>query len=403
MTRMVRRDDDRSLGGRYGPSMERLTREDVRDGMVALALTTFAQLDLWLNIEDATHYGPQGVVAAATAVATLALAMRRRTPLLTACLVAVAVGGPELATVLTIQLWGDFVPLLVAAYSVARHTPARKAALGAGLLAAAVVVVELRVPVSGTTANIPFIWVPLCAALAAGRALRARERRHAETSDRAQRLEVERDASVRAAIADERERIARELHDIVAHCVSVMVVQAGAAEDLLDRDPQRARQPLRAIQDTGREAVTELRRMLGLLRAEAAAPALAPQPGAAQLDELVAQIHAAGLPVRLHIAGTPRPLPPGIELAGYRIVQEALTNALKHAGPAKATVSLRYDERAFEIEVVDDGRGGAVNDRGHGLIGMHERVALYGGELDAGPCPHGGFRVRVRLPVEAAP
>jgi signal transduction histidine kinase len=373
--------------------MRHLTREDVHDGLIALALTVFAQLDLWLNIEDATHYGPQGVVAASTAVATLALALRRRAPLATACIVAVAIAVPELATVLTVQIWGDFLPMLIAVYSVARHSPARAAAAGAGALGIALLVVELRVPVSGTTANIPFIWLPSCAAVAAGRALRAREHH----------LEAERDTSVRAAVADERERIARELHDIVAHCVSVMVVQAGAAEDLLDRDPQRVRQPLEAIQDIGREAVAELRRMLGLLRAEATAPALTPQPGTAELDELVAQIDAAGLPVRLHVAGTPRPLPRGIELAGYRIVQEALTNALKHAGPASATVSLRYGEQALEIEVLDDGRGGTVNGHGHGLIGMRERVALYRGELDAGPRPEGGFQVRVRLPVEDAP
>jgi signal transduction histidine kinase len=379
--------------------MERPAPEDVRDGLFALALTIFAQLDLWLNIEDATHYGPQGVVAAATAVATLALAFRRRAPLATASVVAVAVAGPELATVLTIQLWGDFVPLLVAAYSVARHASARAGAAGAAVLAVAIAIVELRVPVSGTTANIPFIWLPFCAALAAGRALRTRERRHDETSDRARRLEAERDASVRAAVAGERERIARELHDIVAHCVSVMVVQAGAAEDLLDRDPQRARQPLLAIQDSGRDAVAELRRMLGLLRGEAA-PALTPQPGTAELDELVAQIDAAGVPVRLQVTGTPRPLPPGIELAGYRIIQEALTNTLKHAGSATATVSLRYGEESLEIEVVDDGRGGRVNGRGHGLIGMRERVMLYGGELDAGSRSEGGFFVRARLPVE---
>jgi signal transduction histidine kinase len=141
--------------------------------------------------------------------------------------------------------------------------------------------------------------------------------------------------------------------------------------------------------------------MLGLLRAEPAAPALAPQPGAAQLDELVGQMQATGLAVGLQVAGTPRPLPPGIELAGYRIAQEALTNVLKHAGPANATVWLRYDEQSLEIEVVDDGRGGTVNGRGHGLIGMRERAALYGGELEAGPRPEGGFRVRVRLPLEA--
>jgi signal transduction histidine kinase len=370
-----------------------MKRDDLRDGAFALVVTVFAQLDLWLNIEGATHYGPQAATAAVTAVATLALALRRRAPLACAGIVAAAAGAPELVTVLTIQLWGDFLPLLVAGYSVARHAPARAAAAGAGALAAALVIVELRVPVSGTAANIPFIWVPFCTALAAGRALRAREHRH----------EAERDASVRTAVADERERIARELHDIVGHCVTVMVVQAGAAENLLERDPRRASEPLQAIQDTGREAVAELRRMLGLLRGEHATPALTPQPGTAELDELVAQMGAAGLPVRLDVQGAPRPLPPGIELAGYRIVQEALTNALKHAGAASATVSLRYGAQALEIEVVDDGHGGSVNGRGHGLIGMRERAALYGGELDAGPAPHGGFRVRARLPVEAAP
>jgi signal transduction histidine kinase len=391
---------DSARGGTVS-AMDRLTGEDVHDGLIALGLTIFAQVDLWLNIEDATHYGSQGAVAAATAVATLALALRRRAPLATACVVAVAVAGPELATVLTIQLWGDFVPLLVAAYSVARYAPGRAAAAGVAVLAGAIAIVELRVPVSGTTANIPFIWVPFCAAAAAGRALRARDRRHAETSDRARRLEAEHDASVRAAVAAERERIARELHDIVAHCVSVMVVQAGAAEDLLDRAPQRAREPLLAIQESGRDAVAELRRMLGLLRGEAA-PALTPQPGTAEVDELVAQIDAAGVPVRLQVIGTPRPLPPGVELASYRIIQEALTNTLKHAGPATATVSLRYGGESLEIEVVDDGRGGKVNGRGHGLIGMRERVMLYGGELDAGSRSEGGFFVRARLPVEGA-
>jgi signal transduction histidine kinase len=213
-----------------------MQRADVHDALFALGLTIFAQLDLWLNIEAATHYGSQGAAAAATAVATLAVALRRRAPLLTAAVVAAAVALPELGTVLTIQLWGDFVPLLIAAYSVSRHAGSRRAALGAGLLAAALVAVELRVPVSGTAANIPFIWVPAGVAVASGRALRARE----------SRLAGERDASVRAAVAEERERIARELHDIVAHCVSVMVVQAGAAEDLLDRDPPRGRRSCRS-------------------------------------------------------------------------------------------------------------------------------------------------------------
>jgi signal transduction histidine kinase len=370
------------------------------DVLLAVALTVFAQLDLRFNIEAATHYGSEVVAALVTAVATLALAFCRRAPLATACVVAVAVAGPQLFGVLTIQLWGDFVPVLVAAYAVARHASAGRAAVGAAAIAIALVVVMIRVPVVGTTANIPFTWVPLLLAGAAGRVLRAREHRHAMVSDRAQQLEADRDATVRAALAEERERIARELHDIVAHCVSVMVVQAGAAEDLLDRDPRSARPPLQSIQETGRQAVGELSRMLGLLRGRHASPARAPQPGTAQLSDLVTQMDAAGLPVRLDVEGTPRPLPPGVELAGFRIVQEALTNTLKHAGPATASVCLRYGERTLEVEIVDDGRGGHVNGHGHGLIGMRERVTLYGGVLDAGPLPDGGFAVRARLPVE---
>ncbi|MFL5895015.1 MAG: sensor histidine kinase [Thermoleophilaceae bacterium] len=374
--------------------------EDVSDGLLALALTVFAQLDLRFNIEAADHYGSELVAALVTAVATLALALRRRAPLACACVVAAAAAVPELFGTLTIQLWGDFVPLLIAAYSVTRHGSQRTAAIGTGVLAAALLVVELRVPVVGTTANIPFTWIPFLASCAAGRVLQTREQRHADVSDQARRLATERDEKVREAIAEERARIARELHDIVAHSVSVMVVQAGAAEDLLDRDPQRARPPLLSIQESGRQAVADLSRMLGLLRSEDAALARAPQPRTAQLGELLAQMEKVGLPVSLTTEGTPRDLTPGVELAGFRIVQEALTNTLKHAGPATAAVRLRYADDALEIEVVDDGRGGRVNGRGHGLIGMRERVTLYGGTLDAGPRPDGGFAVRARLPLE---
>jgi signal transduction histidine kinase len=372
----------------------------VSDGLLALALTLFAQLDLRFNIEAADHYGSEVVVALVTAVATLALAFRRRAPLAGAFVVAAAVAVPELFGTLTIQLWGDFVPLLIAAYSVTRHSSQRTAALGAGALGVALLVIELRVPAVRTTANIPFAWVPFLAACAGGRVLQAREQRHAQVSDQARRLATERDETVREAIAEERARIARELHDIVAHSVSVMVVQAGAAEDLLDRDPQGARPPLLSIQESGRQAVADLSRMLGLLRSEDAALARAPQPGTAQLAELVAQMDKVGLPVSLTTEGTPRDLTPGVELAGFRIVQEALTNTLKHAGPATAAVRLRYADDAVEIEVVDDGRGGRVNGNGHGLIGMRERVTLYGGTLDAGPRPGGGFAVRARLPLE---
>ena len=270
------------------------------------------------------------------------------------------------------------------------------------MTALALAIVMLRVPVIGTVSNIPFNLVPFTGVFVAGRVLRKRHDRHIEVSERAQELESERDATIQAAIAEERNRIARELHDIVAHCVSVMVVQAGAAEDLLDRNPELARPPLRAVQETGRQAVAELARMLGLLRGQQAELTLKPQPGTTQLGELAEHMTETGLPVVLQVEGTPRPLPPGIELTLYRVAQEALTNTLKHAGPATARVVLRYGEHAVDLDVLDNGRSPGAPGTGHGLIGMRERVMLYGGSLAAGQCPEGGFAVRVVLPANGA-
>ncbi len=381
--------------------------ELLADGLLALALTVFAQLNLRFNIDGSTHYGPPFAAAVATGVATAALALRRRAPLLTVCVIVAAVAGPELVTRLTITLWGSFVPLLIGVYSVARHARGREALAGAAAATLGLLVVMLRVPVIGTVSNIPFNVVPFTTAFIAGRVLRARHDRHVEVSQRARQLEAGREEMIRAAIADERSRIARELHDIVAHCISVMVVQAGAAEDLLDRNPPLARPPLRSVQETGRQAVAELTRMLGLLRGERAALELRPQPGTAQLRELAEGMREAGLPVAFQVQGTPRPLAPGVELTLYRVAQEALTNALKHAGPARAEVMLRYGEHTVDLDVVDDGRGPgpgftAGSGTGHGLIGMRERVLLYGGSLAAGPGPDGGFAVRMVLPAEDA-
>jgi signal transduction histidine kinase len=279
---------------------------------------------------------------------------------------------------------------------------------------AALAVAMLRLPVIGSAANIPFTLVPLTAVLVAGRVLRHRHEQQAVVAARAERLEAdaavlaaEREAHVAAALDAERNRIARELHDIVAHCVSVMVVQAGASEALLDHAPDRAREPLRAVQETGRQAVAELGRMLGLLRGSpqrGGALALAPQPGTSQLPELVERMCGLGLGVQFVVSGDVRPLAPGVDVTAYRIVQEALTNTLKHAGPdAKAHVELRYLARTLEVEVTDDGRAPAApTGTGNGLIGMTERAAIYGGVLDARARPEGGFRVSVSLPVEAA-
>jgi signal transduction histidine kinase len=375
------------------------------DLLLAAALTAFAQLNLRFNIDQSTHYGSGFAAAVATAVATTVLALRRRAPVLTAGVVAAAVAAPELVSRLTITLWGDFVPLLVAAYSVARHAGRRGAAVGAIMIGIALAIVMLRVPVIGTASNFPFTLVPLAGAVIAGRLLGRRQRLHDEASDRARRLETERDESIRTAIADERNRIARELHDIVAHCVSVMVVQAGAAEDLLDRDPDGARPPLRSVQETGRQAVGELQRMLGLLRGEhrdaAQKAQLTPQPGSAELPDLVDHMNEIGLPATLTVIGPAQPLPPGVDLTVYRVVQEALTNTLKHAGAARADVVLTYADDSVSVAIVDTGRGAAATiGTGHGLIGMRERAALYGGRIVAGPGADGGFEVRVDLPID---
>jgi len=404
------RDDAGEPVALYVRSMERTIRllraaehpELLTDGLIAFALTVFGQLDLRFNIDGSIHYGPGFAAAAATAVATGATALRRRAPLLTVCLVAAALAGPELVTRLTITLWGSFVPVLIALYSVARHATIRVAVAGAAVMTLALAVVMLRVPSVGTAANIPFSFVPCIAVFVCGRMLRARHDRHLELSARARELESGREETIRAAIADERNRIARELHDIVAHCISVMVVQAGAAEDLLERNPVLAQPALRSVQETGRQAVAELSRMLGLLRGGQAELALRPQPGTAQLPELVEGMAEAGLPVTLQIQGTARALPPGVELTVYRVAQEALTNTLKHAGPARAQVLLRYGERTVDLDVLDDGRGAQAPGTGHGLIGMRERAALYGGSLTAGPGPGGGFAVRMVLPADGA-
>jgi signal transduction histidine kinase len=397
----------RAAAGAYGPGVaDSGPAVSVRDPALlpdialAAALTAFAQLDLRLDLDQSTRFGASWAVAVCTLVVTGVIALRRRAPLATVLVVVAAMAGPQLVTVLTITLWGDFVPMLVAAYSVARHADRRRAAAGVLAIATAFVVLMLRVPSIGTTANVPFAFVPLVVVTVVGRALRRRHRSHAALSLHASRLAEDQAAWLSDAVAAERARIARELHDVVAHCVSVMVIQAGAAEDLLDRDPDAARQPLRAVQETGQEAVSELGRMLGLLRGATAQDVLVPQPGIAQLPELVAQVRDTGITVSCDVVGTPHDLPPGVDVALYRLTQEALTNVLKHARGTRASVVLRYGEAGVELSVHDDGHGAEpALAHGHGLIGMRERVALYGGTLSAGPSEGGGFAVHAVIPV----
>jgi signal transduction histidine kinase len=223
-----------------------------------------------------------------------------------------------------------------------------------------------------------------------------------EARQRAARAEREREERASAAVSEERARIARELHDVVGHSVSVMTVQASAVRRLLHPDQERERDALLIVEQTGREALAEMRRMVGVLRRPEEAPARAPQPSLEQIDRLVEQAREAGLPVELRIEGEPVQLPAGVDLTAYRLVQEGLTNAMKHAHAERTQVVVRYGVDDIEVSVSDDGRGGpagSASDGGHGLVGMRERVSVYGGELEAGPRPGGGYRLRARLPL----
>jgi signal transduction histidine kinase len=217
---------------------------------------------------------------------------------------------------------------------------------------------------------------------------------------RAGELARAQDARTRAAVEQEQARIAREVHDIVAHDVSVIIAQAAAARRVFDRQPRTAWDALSSIEAVGRDALDGLRRLMGLLRTECGQEDRSPQPGLDRLPWLLAQVEGAGLPVELTICGQPRPLPATVELNAFRIVQEALTNSLKHAGPTRARVALRFDEESLAVEVCDEGRGGASDGApGYGLLGMRQRVAMLGGELSAGPQAGAGFRVAAQLPV----
>ena len=344
------------------------------------------------------------------------IALRRRVPE-RMLLLAAAVGVAQLVLGVGTNP-GDFALLVIVFTAGAIGARwASRFALAGGLCAPTIA--ALRWPPENESAwtwivYTAFMTVPFALAWVLGDSLRTRRAYYAQLEERAARLEREREAQSKVAVAAERARIARELHDVVAHNVSVMVVQADGAAFVLDTAPDRARQALGTISATGRQALAEMRRLLGVLRSGEPARDgdYLPQPGVGQLDELIARVRDAGLPVRFAVEGSSRALPSGVELTVYRIVQEALTNTRKHAGPqAGARVLLTYRRTALDLLVEDDGRGTATEDPatggadglGQGLIGMRERVGMVGGRLTAGPRPDGGFRVAAVLPLGAAP
>ena len=292
------------------------------------------------------------------------------------------------------QVIPNAVSYFLALYALAAWTPPRRFAAGI-MVFVAVGLGSAAGPRLDLNAGVWFMVVPVIVMLLVRRVLGERERR-LELAER------ERDLAAREAVAAERARVARELHDVVAHSVSVMVIQAQAGPRLL-ADPERARGVFDSIEATGKEALTELRRLLGILREADEQADRGPQPGLDALPMLVEQVRKAGLPVDVRVEGEPRPLPAGVDLSAYRIIQEALTNALKHAGRAEAEVRLRYGAAALELEVVDNGSASSAlaPGSGHGLTGMRERVALYGGALQAGVRNGHGFAVRASLPLSA--
>jgi signal transduction histidine kinase len=362
-----------------------------------------------VEILVAPRVGPIVAVEAAALFATVPLLFRRRFPFAAPALVFAGVAGVSLASPAGVAEGTAFamLGLILACWAAGAQREGQLALAGAALGLAAFAVIVQAGPDSGTTMQVGDAEVDLVSWLVIGIglplgafALRRREERTNALEAQAERLAREREERARAAVAAERARIARDLHDVIAHSVSVMTVQGGAARLLLDQGAHRAREPLLAVEETGHQAMAEMRRLLGLVHADEDAPALAPQPGLADLGVLADQMRRAGLPVAVEVHGAPTAPAPGVGLAGYRIVQEALTNALKHAGPARAWVTVRYEPEALVLEIADDGRGAAGDGGGgHGLVGMRERVTLYGGEFAAGPRAEGGFAVRARLPL----
>src|SRR6516225_2252657 len=395
------------------------------DAVLAAAATVAA---LTAGTPPARPLGPLLV-----ALTTAPLALRRVFPLTTfwtimAAIVAAYYGDNDHATLVT------FLTVSFAAYSAVVHSRYRGAALLSMPLATVLVIALFAdtAPPIPARATPLLIFIPI---MIVGDAVHRWARRAGDSGERLRRAQAEHEAATRRALALERARLASELHDVVTHNVSMMVVQAGAARRVLSKDPGEATKALRAVESSGRTALTELRHLLGLLSppsvtADAGGSAgqppapldagsslrgaadLAPQPGLEELREMIGRVVTAGLPVELHITGTPRDLPPGLGLAMYRVVQEALTNVIKHAGKPQTEVRINYEPAALVVEVADDGRpipaagpapdAGVPRGAGMGLLGLRERVALYGGELSAGPRPGGGWLVKATIPVEPA-
>jgi signal transduction histidine kinase len=371
----------------------RLRRLDRRwlDRALAGGLLLAGEIELFARLGT-----PEPQSVAFIAVGSLTLLWRRSRPIEAGAVmfsmwVLFNVAGDDIET---IQL--PLIGSLLIGYAMGAHTDGRKAWAGPVVIFVGVLAVTATwVDPVFTDFIFPTAFVLI--AWLGGRSVRTRTQLTEELHEAAVQAQEAHEHEVAQAAADERRRIAREMHDVVAHSVSVMVVQAGGARRILEQDPQRAVEAAAHIEDVGRAALTEMRRLLGLMHHS---DDRAPQPTMRELDSLVERTRAAGLPVSLTVEGEPRPLPAGMDLAAYRVVQEALTNAIKHAGAAPTEVTVRWEPSHLELEIVDNGAPAANgHGGGHGLVGMEERVRLYDGELRTGRRAGGGFEVIARLPL----
>ena len=381
----------RLLAGLRGVDRRRL------DALVGLLLAIEIELQVWLN-------GSGVRSALGGIVLSLAVAFRRRWSVqgVLAVLTIMAVQAALGVARANHQDQVATIPgLLLLFYGLGAFASERKSLWTLGLALVVVSVNSATKPGTDVGTLLGTDLFGLLLPWALGRMLRGRATREHEFREIVERLDGGRELQAREAAYGERARIARELHDVIAHSVSVMVIQAGAARMVMDRETERAEASLRAVERAGREALAEMRRLLGVVDGEQDLRALAPQPGLADLGELLSRTRASGLATDLLVDGEPAAVSPALDLCAYRIVQEALTNAIKHAGPASAEVRLRWAEDALELEISDDGRGPAARDDcgGHGIAGMGERAALHGGSIYAGASAGGGFTVRARLPL----
>ena len=367
----------------------------VLDGALVLLVLPLTLATAGHGIKRGGMTASAAAVLSATLLSTLPLLVRRRWPVqVLAITLVVGVAIPTAAV-----FWP---PALVAVYTIASRRPWRVAVLSAVVATIALylhrVIWGYNLPLFGVIAGIALSG----AALALGLYQATRLAYFEQLRERAARLERERELLDEQAAAQERLRIARELHDVVAHNVSLMVIQAHALGATVE-DPAATRQGAETIAELGRDAMSEMHRTLELMRADTAEEDRSPQPALGDLGPLLKRAHAAGVNVDLSVTGAPRPLPAGVELSAYRIVQEALTNVIKHSGSDRASVELRYRDSALELEILDNGGGAgplAISPSGHGLVGMRERVALFGGNLDTGPAGERGYRVLATLPYK---